>query len=506
MRIGEVLDRVYDEEVGWRPVTGTIKPVHIANGMFRALSGRQYRISRVIAFIVWWRKKNEKLRHEERTFAKLVTEQPDGPFACFRTDERRFDQARDFARAILGADSAVFPDADHSSLTLTCAQMISPDDFDRGLGAFAAALIGGSDGAAPLAAMVRQALEVTQPDDPVSTLVWPLLDTSGRDVAVEPPPAIASLSARAPAYIAQLRAAAACLATHEANQGSRLRTLQRAVHFACISTQSHVQALVAEGALADRIPSLLAVRAPKGSAVTAASEATLTLLHDYFEDWLRDRLATRIAAGQPLHGNEVIDAGVLRPGAAEERLAEVLRDIGPYGRNQVSLSEDDLNLRFDDLDEGLRLYPEPTQRAAALAHALWSSYRREYGSGGPREYLSRIGRWVGLIYPHFQGTGREKRFRPTVALLDMMVRACVPAGETVPLEEFLERLWLRFGLIAGGRGDGQDDAILLRRHGIDLDAGRLVENAEDLVDQLVALGLARRYADNVTFVGDGHAA
>jgi hypothetical protein len=39
MRIGEVLDRVYDEEVGWRPVSGAIKPVHIANGMFRALTG-----------------------------------------------------------------------------------------------------------------------------------------------------------------------------------------------------------------------------------------------------------------------------------------------------------------------------------------------------------------------------------------------------------------------------------------------------------------------------------
>ncbi|WP_430912160.1 hypothetical protein [Methylobacterium sp. sgz302541] len=505
MRIGEVLDRVYDEEVGWRPVTGTIKPVHIANGMFRALTGRQHDISRIIAFIVWWRKKNEKLRHEQRTFARLVTDQPEGPFACFRTDERRFDQARDFARAILGTDSAVFPDADHSSLTLTCAQMISPDEFDRGLGAFAAALVGGASGDAPLAAAVRSALDVDQPDDPVSTLVWPLLDHRGRSVTVAAPPAMDSLAARAPDYIAQLQAAAACLATHEANQGNRLRTLQRAVHFACVSTQSHVQALVAEGVLADRIPALLAVRSPTGSALTTASETTLTLLHDRFEDWLRDRLAARIAAGQPLHRGETIDLAVLRPSAAVERLDEVLRDIGPYGRGQGQLTDEVLKHRFEDLEEALRLHPEPTERAAALAHAIWAAYRREYGSGGPRQYLLRIGRWSGLIYPHFQGPG-QKRVRPTVALLDMLVRSCVPCGESVPLEDFLERLWLRFGLIAGGRGDGQHDAALLRRHGVDLDANRLVENTEDLVDQLAALGLARRYADNVTFVGDGHAA
>ena len=46
----------------------------------------------------------------------------------------------------------------------------------------------------------------------------------------------------------------------------------------------------------------------------------------------------------------------------------------------------------------------------------------------------------------------------------------------------------RFGSIAGGRGDGQTDAAHLRPHGIDLDANHLVENTEDLVDQLAALG------------------
>jgi hypothetical protein len=133
MRIGEVFDRIYDEEVGWRPVTGTIKPVHVANGMFRAITRQRHDIARIISFIVWWRKKTEKLPHEERSFEKLVTEQPEGPFACFREDPRRFDRARDFVRAILGADGAVSPDAGYSSLTLTCREMISSDPNDHGL-------------------------------------------------------------------------------------------------------------------------------------------------------------------------------------------------------------------------------------------------------------------------------------------------------------------------------------------------------------------------------------
>jgi len=42
MRITRVLDTVYETKVGWNPSTGAIKPVHIANGLFRELTHRFY--------------------------------------------------------------------------------------------------------------------------------------------------------------------------------------------------------------------------------------------------------------------------------------------------------------------------------------------------------------------------------------------------------------------------------------------------------------------------------
>ena len=85
----------------------------------------------------------------------------------------------------------------------------------------------------------------------------------------------------------------------------------------------------------------------------------------------------------------------------------------------------------------------------------------------------------------------------------MIVRACVPVGEALALDDFLTRMWERFGIVAGGRrSDSHGDAEVLARHGLHVDAGALEANTELLVIQLTAMGLARRYADNVAFVGD----
>ena len=74
--------------------------------------------------------------------------------------------------------------------------------------------------------------------------------------------------------------------------------------------------------------------------------------------------------------------------------------------------------------------------------------------------------------------------------------------EDVHAPEFLERLWTRFGIIVGGREtDSHTDHGLLSEKGIHVSHEELIMNAEDLIDQLVQIGLARRYPDNIAYVG-----
>jgi hypothetical protein len=86
------------------------------------------------------------------------------------------------------------------------------------------------------------------------------------------------------------------------------------------------------------------------------------------------------------------------------------------------------------------------------------------------------------------------------------VRSCVEHGEPIAFDCFLERLWRRFGLIVGGRRSEEwDDVTYLEEHGFAVSIDELGANTDALIDELALMGLARRYPDGVTFVGDGYA-
>jgi len=110
---------------------------------------------------------------------------------------------------------------------------------DRGVREFVAQLLGDPADLDSLAAVVRQRLEHDPPSNPVSTLVWPLLDIDGgRNVTNTSRTVVRRALARphAHAIVAELRAAASTLVTHERAQGNHLRTLQRAVALASAGT------------------------------------------------------------------------------------------------------------------------------------------------------------------------------------------------------------------------------------------------------------------------------
>lgn len=494
--IGEVLNGVYDEDVGWRPASGAIKPVHVANGLFRALTGKYYDITRIVEVIVW-EKRGQPI--EGRTANDLIDRYGD-VFRAFRGQPERLNSTRQFLRGILAADGAVFPSADQSSLTLASPLMISPDKNDRGVGEFAAQLLGNASEPGTLAYVVREVLDPERPEDPLTAAAWPLLPepTSGRSVTSQGP--IGALSQpHAVEIVAALSEAARDLATHEMAQGNRLRTLERAVHFAVAGTLAHAQAISASGDLSARIPALLAAESPKSSELSAASELSLDLIYRNFEEWLIMRLAHRIQTGQPL----AIGGIALPRGLSEAEAISFLKDIRGAAREHPLPDAKTVEARLRAFEEARHLERGTIQ--AALARALVTSYLTEFVSGGPQPFLQSLGRRAGILYPYFQGRSREKRLRPNVRVLDALVRACVRSGELVPLQEFLQRLWIRFGIIVGGRVSVEPtDLDLLSANGIHVDPSALTTNVERFVDQLTEIGLARRHADNVTFVGDDY--
>lgn len=509
MRIGEILNAVYDKSVGWRPATGAIKPVHIANGLFRDLSGEVSDTKRIVHFLIPWKKKNDPQLDQKRTYQYMVEDAPAERYAAFSgggSQRERFERLREYTRGVLGADGAVFPKPTDSSLTLTCKQMISSDRFDKQVGRFAADILRGQDGLGALAAELRTCLDrgSEQPLDPITFLAWPLLSKDSEPVTRKTLRARPYDNKRLREFFAALEQGASSLAAHEAAQGNRLATLQRAVHFSVLALLGHAQSLAANGSLTKRVPLLIAMDAPKGSRLARASEESLNRYYDAFDSWLATQLAIRLEKQQPLVYPSEDDA------STEDKLAALpamRRDSVEKWLRSVLTDKDEIPGKETMIDR-VCLYEQAVAKlgkedpAAVLAETLVQCYRHEYSSGGPRQFLSGVGRKVGLIFPHFQGRSKEKRVRPSVAILDVLVKSCTPLGEPVPLHDFLDTLWIRFGLIVGGRvTESGGDHRLLLDHGIDVSQSDLDSGTGAFVEQLVQIGLARRYPDNITYIG-----
>jgi hypothetical protein len=500
MNIGEVLNGVFDEELGWRPSSGAIKPVHVANGLIRALTGDLYETKSLHQLVVWWRA--GRTPDEERSFEALSQGESGALFGAIAATAQEFDRTRRYMEGLLGADKAIFPSADKSDFTLTCVQMASRSGNDRGLGEFGASLLREGEDPGPLAKALIEAVRSERPRDPITAAVWPLLGDTPRGTSKGQRASKALQRSHNKAVANSLREAATALASHEAAQGNRLRTLERVVHFVCVATQVHAQAAAADGDLSKRVPLLLAFEGLQHRDLTMASERSLQQMYEAFEYWLAEMLSERIRR-ERLKSPE---GETIAVESTDGRIARsLLRRVGTARQGHAEPDADTLNARMADFETARREFgtDEPWR---VLGHTLVASYLREFTSGGPRAFLQGLESRTGLVYPHFQGRGL-RRLKPSTAILDLMVRACVPAGGAVPLDDFLELLWHRFGFVVGSRrNDGWDDAEYLHAHNVPVDFGALVDNSVALVEQLVAMGLAQRYADNVTFVGDAHAA
>jgi len=517
MQIDDILSIIYDKNVGWRPVSGSIKPVHVANGLFRdLLDGQHYSIKDLLAFVVPYKNKNSREPHDKKTYKYLVRELSDPRYAAFKEDryKEKFEQLRDYAMGLISADKAVFPEPTKSSLTLTCHQMITDDYNDREVGRYMAQILRGKEGNGKLGQLVKELLQQT-PTDPISVMFSPLLSRDPKYSPIASDKCSPYDNENLSGFFNNLEKAADCLYSHEVLLGNRLTTLQRVVHFACLSLLSHAQMLSANGKQDARVPFLLVMDAPKGSSLAKASEQTLILYYEAFENWLAEQLAARITNNEPIvNGEDDENRFKYFPKKTKESVKGFFSEeiLGCKG---AVPDRDLVNSRMSIFEQSANKFcPECAWSSVddktwtlILADALVQCYVQEYeSSGGPEKFLKGLGRQAGIIYPHFQGRSTEKRFKPSVSILDLLVRSCCPAEETMPLPAFLKTLWETYGIIVGGRtGNGIGDHELLANIRVDISQNDLEANVNEFVEHLVQIGLARRYPDNISYIGNYNA-
>jgi hypothetical protein len=493
----ELLRRIYDEDFGFLPTNSSMKPVHVANGMCRRITGvttDHTPLARVL-----------------RQFVKNQTggymDERDPNSAILRDFGDRFKDGygnapsdddltafRSLAKETLGADAAVFS-SNQASFTLSHRRMITSDLSDNGSGDFLAALLtaGEDKRSAPGADLIRTLLE--EDADPWTMIGWPMLDIGQEREAILTGAAqvraerIVSLLATDSSgcfespTLCELRARYDQLADYEEAYGAKLTTLRRMVLFGSFVIHVHMIRRCGD-VLTDgpRPPILLDLFDGRRRSLREASAATLQAGFRAIEQLVLHRIRSHV---QDVCGDNV---------------AEYLDNLPESADNNFVRAE------YDAQRDGV-------ESGEALAEAYWRSGYSGVGpksvKGFPWHALLALGRRSGYLLPYDdrgRGGKEHKRYGANAEFAEVLVATTVTPGDPIDFDDFLDRLRESFGIVVGRRADFD----MIRRNSLRLGATlqrSISVNENDLRANLLAfrnliidIGFAKSYADGRTVV------
>lgn len=486
----DLLGRLYDEEFGLDPDSGSIKPVHVANGLARSLTARAYDTAPLARTLRRWVRDQRLGVDREQNPTRTIIDEYAVAFARGAdTDPGRVNVLRALARDVLGADDAVFNQPDKSSYTLSNGRFVTIDPSDHRAGLFLARLVtAGENGDA--ATLLLELL--ADSSDPYSMLAGPLLAMAAERPAPsnEGTPQAEALNSllavgdetgrlRSPT-LAALRGSFDRLARFERREGSKLNSLRRLVLFGCFVIHVHMTGRWSEAQPgAPRPPILLDMFDGSRLPLRDASRASLRASREALEGILSNRLLAFFG--------ELTDVAATR----------MLADEGTAGKDQDALR---------------RFYATHRADEGATAGSAMASAYLDVGitvsRSHPIGFLVELGRRAGYLTPWVnQGRGGklQKRYGVTAEFLETLVAATVEPGDLVDFGAFLDGLRDTFGVLAGRARD--DEAI--RNCNLDgtpwtaptsIAEEDLRMNVEALRVALLETGYAREYADGQTVV------
>lgn len=486
----ELLESFHDEDFGFRLTNFSIKPVHVANGLARALTGRTYDTTAVTRLVRRY-VRNQKLGVDEERYpnAEFIADYATA-FASARghePDALKVTRLRSLAFDVLNADGAVFPT--QQSFTLSNERFVTGDLSDVRMGLFLARLLTAEPTRRTDAATYLRELLQSE-SDPWTTLALPVLEF-GEPRDESPTAEVAERVARSAHLfeeanerlisptLSSLRDAYDRLARFERQSGSKLNSLRRLMLFGSFVLHVHAVSRWSEREEhAPRPPILLDLFDGTLVSVADASRATLRAAGDAIEGLIRSRFHEYVVAQ---YGTTTKQIEASLPGSGlGERIEGIYRTYCDGGTEP------------------------PDALARAMAEDAIDRERE-----APIGSLIELGRRAGFLAPWSnQGRGGKlrKRYTATAEFLETLVAATIEPDDPAEFPEFLERLRDYFGVVVGRP---EDDAVI--RHTnlrdedfwpavVSINEEDLRHNVEEFRELLIESGYAKAYADGRTMI------
>lgn len=503
-----MLSRVIVQELirrhGCGVMSGKIKPVHIANGLFRETLGTVGQTTN-LSYVFTYTSSRSTEEQRQEAMNKLLDRSKEkwGRLAedAMSREGALGKQVLPMLRAILGTDGAAFGSAKSiglSSLTTPTGNLVTSDASDEHAGAFLAALwsisteesMAKSSLLSLLRSIIDPERDLSTADD-LTVLLAPLAEGVRErrpDEAIAKCQDLQKFQEGLTEYdpvLWELRQAADMLSVYEQTvRPNAIATLERII---CLGSLTVFFYMATRGRIWARLPArpllLQATGKPNSPIAKASEESVLQLTIRDPKQYLTSLLQS-----------------ILENLGAEPDSWLNLWDSGKIWEELSSQTGVKRESKFDaeirDLTK-IVAQREPDIESEEIFREIIDKLL-EKDTGSLVDYLRGLGLKSGLLYP--QQKNPKKRVCPEDRVVEVLVAGTVNVvDEFVEYQEFLERLWKRFGIITGGH---PEDEFLLSQAGISRVSSKyLRQNADAFLKRLEDQGFAKRMADGKALVG-----
>lgn len=480
--LADIRTNVDKQYVGFNPNTSSIKPVHIANGVFITIAGVRANTN-AIHKLSYVSKKDGKVPagNELDTVIQMLKDKD-----ALDNDIEKEDLAhlRYLMQRLLSADNGVFPT--EQSYTAGSRMFITaPDRQHESAGIF----IGG--------VLKRFCPEITKhicellnrEDDQISLLFKPVgaVDedfTLFEEIVCEELMIFEEMPQELKEFISSLQKSSTTLCNHLREHTNKLAQLRLFVLFCNFTIIRYLLLLETfyDGAKAKPI---LADFSYNGySSISSASIMSYTQIHraiSRFYTWGFEQELKKYEVEELM----TMTTPVYKKGKPEKK------EIFEEKRRLWEIAHEDGKTASSE-EEIRKIYANTIYDMLALD-----------ASANPIKYMRTLGVNSGILYPP-TNLHPNKRFLFSQDMIEMLLRSCVEPNQTLSSSELRKYLWDRFGIIIGGR---EMDVHILRESGFiaQIDEDSLNSNFENFAQLLSSMNFAEIMADGILQINLGGA-
>ncbi len=476
------------KSLGFKPTSNSTKPLYVANSLFRACTGKECKIDDIHDWIL------SERSSKALSSSDLLEKYKEIVYLSGDDVVNDIKEIRFYLERLFNPDSTVWPSKQSSVLNISSRWMVREyTKAEAGIGAFLYSILN-----TPIDGEKSRAIRVIQDaladdDDDLSRTVKPIIVREPEaDRIRNHGLAESEITLNSTSLI--IRQGFDCLADNcEAynfkNGKNSLLTLRRMVNYAVFATFFYLEDINRTSYNGKKIPLLLDAGSGMG-AIESASEACFVACKKAVEDYTISFVEQWLIAANLISdvNSEVSCKKYISDGFAIDATLDDKEHI-----RETMLQHISGNCQAGD-----------TPLLAVAKAIQFAIYTYVYPDTTPSDFCNVLGSKSGFVGPY---SSKYKRLLINRFLLETIVLSIVSTEQLksgIDLRELGMLLRDNYNIIIGT--DTDIDYSMLEEYGIaratpeDL-RGELPDNAKEIANMLISMGLAKRYADGVTLIG-----